>query len=271
MTFIGPASRGDDTQNEEQPSTSFGGKAHNRGAAVQGDAPRSLQVMSAVGLARRVNTNARARKQTRVRVEPCAPRLLTRVAPGAGKESHERSGFCGRLAAEPRANGWSAGVDSQWAQRQRAGAGLRNLGNTCYLNSVLQCLTHTPPLANLALQLGHSSTCTFVAPILTSPLARSAACRPRGVGARASRPLTWAVYVGRCTWAGTRRAKHRQTAPLLALPEHPPCSPVRAERRLAESTEFVRLRWRDVQARWARAPSAWWRSICARAWSSRAG
>ncbi|XP_028092200.1 ubiquitin carboxyl-terminal hydrolase 25-like isoform X3 [Camellia sinensis] len=37
--------------------------------------------------------------------------------------------------------------------------GLKNIGNSCYLNSVLQCLTYTPPLANFCLKFLHSSSC----------------------------------------------------------------------------------------------------------------
>ncbi|KAI8812150.1 hypothetical protein BJ742DRAFT_674130 [Cladochytrium replicatum] len=39
------------------------------------------------------------------------------------------------------------------------GPGLVNLGNTCFLNSVLQCLTYTAPLANFLLSGSHTRVC----------------------------------------------------------------------------------------------------------------
>uniref|UniRef100_A0A8C3L4C3 Ubiquitin carboxyl-terminal hydrolase n=1 Tax=Chrysolophus pictus TaxID=9089 RepID=A0A8C3L4C3_CHRPC len=48
-----------------------------------------------------------------------------------------------------------------WQQTQNVGVGLYNLGNTCFINSALQCLTYTPPLANYMLSLEHTQSCNY--------------------------------------------------------------------------------------------------------------
>ncbi|KAL0993483.1 hypothetical protein UPYG_G00108600 [Umbra pygmaea] len=50
-------------------------------------------------------------------------------------------------------------LSMRWERIYRVGAGLHNLGNTCFLNSTVQCLTYTPPLANYLLSKEHSRAC----------------------------------------------------------------------------------------------------------------
>ena len=46
-----------------------------------------------------------------------------------------------------------------WKSLSQVGAGLQNMGNTCYVNATLQCLTYTEPLASYMLSQQHGTTC----------------------------------------------------------------------------------------------------------------
>jgi hypothetical protein len=46
-----------------------------------------------------------------------------------------------------------------WSKPDRIGPGLNNLGNTCFLNSVLQSLFYTPGLRNYIEKSDHLKTC----------------------------------------------------------------------------------------------------------------
>ncbi len=47
----------------------------------------------------------------------------------------------------------------EWTKARGIGAGLCNMGNTCFLNSILQCLVYTPPLYNYITSPEHKQKC----------------------------------------------------------------------------------------------------------------
>lgn len=69
--------------------------------------------------------------------------------------------------AESVGDGWDTfdGADAELsepacdAETDRKCAGLMNLGNTCFLNAVLQCLTYTVPFANRVMRGQHKTSC----------------------------------------------------------------------------------------------------------------
>ena len=55
-----------------------------------------------------------------------------------------------------------AQLELRWRSPRSVGAGLGNMGNTCFLNSVLQCLTYTAPLYNYLTSDHHKRLCECV-------------------------------------------------------------------------------------------------------------
>lgn len=50
-------------------------------------------------------------------------------------------------------------IQMKWSRVRGVGTGLANMGNTCFLNSVIQCLSYSSPLHNFLISGQHKTSC----------------------------------------------------------------------------------------------------------------
>ncbi|QSL67154.1 hypothetical protein MERGE_001543 [Pneumocystis wakefieldiae] len=96
-----------------------------------------------------------------------------------------------------------------WTCIRTPAPGLINVGNTCYLNSVLQILSHVPPFVQYLLAGHHSSQCQMSACVFCKMEEHVAQCYPSDGNrpARAFKPLH---IVGALKWISKRFQPYQQ-------------------------------------------------------------
>ncbi|OEL32957.1 Ubiquitin carboxyl-terminal hydrolase 23 [Dichanthelium oligosanthes] len=124
------------------------------------------EAAAAVGLLhRRIEFHAATKPSPATAAAVAVPggfRMERMLFAGADKRvAAERSGREDRRfeSGESSGSGFDPELSAARFYLRRIGAGLHNLGNTCYLNSVLQCLTYTEPFVAYLQSSKHKSSC----------------------------------------------------------------------------------------------------------------
>nr|XP_032824007.1 uncharacterized protein LOC116950404 [Petromyzon marinus] len=89
-------------------------------------------------------------------IRPTSQKLAAHPVPEKIAVEDNNDNGAPRLAPESGEN-----LSLTWQWNACEGAGLDNMGNTCFLNATLQCLTYTAPLANYLISRHHSGRCTY--------------------------------------------------------------------------------------------------------------
>lgn len=114
-------------------------------------------------LHRRIEFHLARRPHAAVTVGGGGFRMETLNPDAAGKAGAGAAAGSSEGEARRPEKGDAGGIDPELSVARiylgRIGAGLQNLGNTCYLNSVLQCLTYTEPFAAYLQSGKHGSSC----------------------------------------------------------------------------------------------------------------
>ncbi|KTW26154.1 hypothetical protein T552_03046 [Pneumocystis carinii B80] len=100
-------------------------------------------------------------------------------------------------------------LSHNWTSIRPSAPGLINVGNTCYLNSVLQVLSHVPPFVQYLLSGHHSSQCQMNSCVFCKIEEHVAQCYPSDVNrpVPAFKPLH---IVGALKWISKRFQPYRQ-------------------------------------------------------------